>query len=474
MSPVPETAATRIEADSLGSRTLPSLALYGVQTARAIENFPISGRSIGDWPALIRAFALIKKACAAGNRAAGRLSEAKYAAIAQACDALGQGQHLDAFPVDAIQGGAGTSTNMNVNEVIANLALRQLGHPPGRYDVLHPNDHVNMSQSTNDVYPTAARLACLLMHRDLDDELQRLAAAFSLKAEAFGGILKLGRTQLQDAVPMTLGQEFSAFASAVSVDTQRAREITGGFLEIGLGGTAIGTGINTPPGYADTAVAELNRLTGLAFVRAPNLLATTWDAGAFVLYSGMLKRIATTLSKISNDLRLLSSGPRGGLNEIRLPERQPGSSIMPGKVNPVIPEVVSQVAFAVIGNDVAITLAAEAGQLQLNAMAPVLVQRTFDSISMLTRAARVLADHCITGIEANDADCTRHLEAGTALVTALVPVIGYQAATQLAQAILKDKATLRGALAEMPGLDADRIDALLDPRPLTGIAPVRA
>src|SRR5690606_1012274 len=234
----------------------------------------------------IRAFALVKKACAAGNRAAGRLSEAKYAAIAQACDALAQGQHLDAFPVDAIQGGAGTSTNMNVNEVIANLGLRQLGHPPGRYDVLHPNDDVNMSQSTNDVYPAAARLACLLLHRDLDRELERLAAAFGQKAEAFGGILKLGRTQLQDAVPMTLGQEFSAFAATVRADASRARDVVRGFLEIGLGSTAIGTGINTPPGYAEAALAELNRLTGLDFVPAPNLLASTWDAGTFVLYSG--------------------------------------------------------------------------------------------------------------------------------------------------------------------------------------------
>jgi aspartate ammonia-lyase len=437
---------TRIEHDSLGTRSVPVSALYGIQTLRAVENFPISGTAIGRWPQFIAALAAVKKSCAISNSICGRLEKDKCEAIVYGCEQLAQGDHLDQFPVDVLQGGAGTSTNMNVNEVITNLALQYLGHSAGRYDVIHPNDHVNMSQSTNDVYPTAARLACLRLNETLIEELRNLVDSFELKSSAFGSVAKLGRTQLQDAVPMTLGQEFSAFATVISEDIAQNERIAGNFLEICLGGTAIGTGLNAPEGYADAAVTQLAKLSGLPFRRAINLLEATWDLGAFVLYSGMLKRTATKLSKIANDIRLLSSGPRGGLGEIRLPERQPGSSIMPGKVNPVIPEIVNQVAFAVIGNDVTITLAAEAGQLQLNAMAPVLIQKTFESVVWLTNAARVFNHFCIVGIEADETTCLRHLNASTALVTALVPELGYQAATDIVKSILQGGLTLPEAL----------------------------
>lgn len=441
-------SATRQEHDSLGSRDVDNDALFGIQTVRAVENFPISGVPLARWPQFIRALVLVKKSCALANLHCGQLDAKICDAIVGACDEIAGGGHLDQFPVDMLQGGAGTSTNMNVNEVVANLALMRMGLGHGRYDVIHPNDHVNMSQSTNDVYPTAARLACLLLHADLTEELRGLVASFERKAAAFASVAKLGRTQLQDAVPMTLGQEFSAFATVLREDIDQGDRIAQNFLEVSLGGTAIGTGINAPAGYRESAVERLSELAGLSFKPAADLVEATWDTGAFVLYSGMLKRTATKLSKIANDLRLLSSGPRGGFGEIRLPERQPGSSIMPGKINPVIPEIVNQVAFAVIGNDVTITFAAEAGQLQLNAMAPVLVQKSFESATWLTNAMRVFRTLCVDGIQANEQTSLRHLNAGTALVTELVPVLGYQAATDIAKSILNDGLTLPEAVAK--------------------------
>jgi aspartate ammonia-lyase len=426
---------TRVETDTFGARPLPAAAFYGSHTDRARENFQISGRTLREWPVLISSFCFVKQACAYANFVCGKLAEDKYAAIGTACESIRSGRHDDAFVVDVFQGGAGTSTNMNVNEVIANVALESLGLPRGRYDVIHPIDHVNMSQSTNDSYPTAARLAVYALDRELVEALRRLAATFQMKADAFKSIPKLGRTQLQDAVPMTLGQEFSAFATTLREDIGKLSEISRNFTEIGLGGTAIGTGLNAPDGYSNAAIRYLSEITTIPFSRSENLIEATWDMGAFVLYSGMLKRTASKLSKISNDLRLLSSGPAGGLGEIRLPPRQPGSSIMPAKVNPVIPEVVNQVAFHVIGNDVAITIAAEAGQLQLNAMMPVIVLKIFESVRYLTRAVIALEILCVSGIEANAAACARPLASGVAKATALVPQLGYETAARIAKLI---------------------------------------
>jgi aspartate ammonia-lyase len=436
----------RKEQDSLGAREVPAASLFGVQTLRAMENFPITGKTIGSWPHFVKAFATVKRSCATANLRCGRFEQTKHDAIVAACDELIDARHLEQFPVDVLQGGAGTSTNMNFNEVIANLALEKLGYERGRYDVIHPNDDVNKSQSTNDIYPTAVRFACLQINEELGAALGHLTRCFEQKATEFATIPKLARTQMQDAIPMTLGQEFSAFATVIAEDVVYLGRLAENFLEINLGGTAIGTGLNAPDGYAEFAIRELRQQTGYPFRAASNLVEATWDCGAFVLYSGMLKRTSTKLSKIANDLRLLSSGPRDGFGEIRLPERQPGSSIMPGKVNPVIPEVVNQVAFAVIGNDVTITLAAEAGQLQLNAMVPVLVHKTFESVSWLTSAILVFADFCVSGIEANVETCKRHLNAGTALVTALVPSLGYEAAAEIADLMIVHNLSLEDAL----------------------------
>lgn len=435
----------RIEQDTLGVRELPAGALHGSQTDRAIENFRISGRTLAEWPGFIAAFASVKEACAFANHALGKLPDSKYRAIVMACGEIRSGQHRDAFAVDVFQGGAGTSTNMNVNEVIANVALRHLGRPPGSYDGLHPINDVNMSQSTNDVYPTAVRLAAIKASDALTAELAQLVSAFQRKGQAFQAIAKLGRTQLQDAVPMTLGQEFMAFAVTLAEDARKLPEVAANFTEVSLGGTAIGTGLNAPEGYAEIAVRRLSDQTGIPFVRPQNLIEATWDMGAFVLYSGMLKRTASKLSKIANDLRLLSSGPKGGLGEIRLPARQPGSSIMPSKVNPVIPEVVNQVCFHVTGNDITITLAAEAGQLQLNAMMPVLALKLFESIEYMTTAIRTFTDLCVEGIEADVENCGRALSSGVSRATSLVPSIGYEAAAAVAK-LLDEGETFGAAL----------------------------
>jgi aspartate ammonia-lyase len=458
---------TRREVDSLGAVEVPRAAYYGAQTVRAINNFSISGIAISHLSQLIHALAIVKKAAVLANARLGDIPADKANAIAAACDDILAG-HLDAeFPVDVFQGGAGTSTNMNVNEVIANRALERLGFPRGRYDVIHPNDDVNLSQSTNDVYPTAIRLGILLAHRSLDGELRELADELDRKGVEFASIVKLGRTQLQDAVPMTLGQEFAAFATTVREDVARLQELVSFFKEVNLGGTAIGTGINTKPNYAGVIIEELSRLTQIPFLPANNLIEACWDTGLFVLFSGMLKRTATKLSKISNDLRLLSSGPRGGLAEINLPALQPGSSIMPGKVNPVIPEAVNQVAFQVIGADVTVTLAAEAGQLQLNVMEPVIAYSMLQSISLMTNATRVLREKCIVGITANPERCREHLEASTAVVTALTPLIGYERASDIAKAALKSGQGILEVLRSELHLAPKVLEQLRDPSSLT-------
>lgn len=460
-------STVRKEGDSLGEVDVPGEAYYGAQTARAIRNFSISGIPISHLSHLIHALAMVKKAAVLANVRLGDISNSKGAAIAAACDDIIAGNLMAEFPVDVFQGGAGTSTNMNLNEVIANRALEHLGLPRGRYDVVHPNDDVNLSQSTNDVYPTAIRLAILLAHRFLANELRGLSEALEQKASEFASIVKLGRTQLQDAVPMTLGQEFGAFATTIREDITRLEELVRLFHEVNLGGTAIGTGINTNPEYAAIVVEQLSELTQFPLLPASNLIEACWDTGSFVLFSGMLKRTATKLSKISNDLRLLSSGPRGGLAEINLPALQPGSSIMPGKVNPVIPEVVNQVAFQVIGTDLTITLAAEAGQLQLNVMEPVIAYSMLQSMSLLGNAARVLREKCINGITANVERCLEHLEASTAVVTALTPLIGYERASEIAKATLKSGRKVWDVLQSELHLDPELLDQLRAPATLT-------
>lgn len=457
----------RIESDSLGPVTIPAKAYYGPQTARGIENFPISGIPINHFPIFIKALAFVKTAAARANARLGDLQQDKADVICEVCSEIARGVLWREFPLDVFQGGAGTSTNMNMNEVIANRALEIMGLPRGRYDVVHPNNDVNLSQSTNDVYPTGIRLAILLSQGQLQAALERLAIAFEEKAACFSEVIKLGRTQLQDAVPMTLGQEFQAFATTLREDVSRLGEIAAFFQEINLGGTAIGTGINTNPDYQELAVSELCKISGLRLVAAGNLIEACWDTGAFVLFSGMLKRTATKLSKICNDLRLLSSGPRGGLNEINLPPLQPGSSIMPGKVNPVVPEVVNQVAFQIIGYDLTITLAAEAGQLQLNVMEPVIAYNIFHSLELLTNAIEVLRTKCVSGITPNVQVCQRHLEASTAVATALTPAIGYERAAELAKKVLISGKTIREVLDEQPDLSPDLIAQTTDPHRLT-------
>ncbi|QLF71473.1 aspartate ammonia-lyase (plasmid) [Peteryoungia desertarenae] len=436
----------RIEKDSLGEIEVPEDAYWGAQTQRAIANFAISGVMISHFPSFLKALAQVKKAAALANRDLGLLSPEKAQAIMRACEDVMDGKLDHAFPLDVFQGGAGTSTNMNMNEVVANRALELIGLPRGRYDVIHPNNHVNLSQSTNDVYPTAIRLALLMEHETLRESLAALIAAFETKAASFSQIVKLGRTQLQDAVPMTLGQEFRAFAVTLREDHARLAEIAGLLREVNLGGTAIGTGLNAPQGYREAAIGHLAAQTALPLVSAGDLVEACWDTGAFVLFSAMLKRTATKLSKICNDLRLLSSGPRGGFCEIGLPQLQPGSSIMPGKVNPVIPEVVNQIAFQVIGADLTVTLAAEAGQLQLNVMEPVILYNLMTSISLLTRACETLRSRCVEGIIAYPDACRAHLENSTAVVTALVPWLGYDRAAALAKEILLGKSRVSEVL----------------------------
>lgn len=422
----------RLEHDLLGDREVPAAAYYGVHTLRALENFHITGISIAVYPDLICALAQIKKAAAQANRQLGLLDTRRTDAIVAACREIIDGQWHDQFVVDVIQGGAGTSTNMNANEVIANRALEILGHQRGEYQFLHPNEHVNMSQSTNDVYPTALKLATYVGIFRLVDAMAYLRAAFERKAVEFADVLKMGRTQLQDAVPMTLGQEFSTYAVMLGEDEERLKEAALLIREINLGATAIGTGINAHPDYAAIACRKLVEISGVPVVTAPNLIEATQDCGSFVQLSGVLKRVAVKLSKVCNDLRLLSSGPRAGLGEINLPPRQAGSSIMPGKVNPVIPEVVNQIAFEVIGNDMTVSFAAEAGQLQLNAFEPIIAHSLFKSVLHLGKGCRTLADYCVDGITANREALRASVERSIGIVTALNPYIGYANATEIA------------------------------------------
>ena len=456
--------ATRTEEDSLGRVELPAGSLWGVHTQRAIENFPITGIRLSLFPEFIRALAWVKKAAARANRDLDVLTAGKAAAIEAVCDEIISGAHHDAFRVDMIQGGAGTSTNMNANEVIANLALIRMGRAPGDYAQLHPNDDVNRSQSTNDVYPTAMRLAIVSQCADFQAAQRRLVATLQDRATAFAGVRKIGRTQLQDAVPMTLGQEFEAFAVMLGEDIDRIREINLLLCEVNLGGTAIGTGINTHPDYARLAVRHLAEISGKPIVSASNLVEATSDMGAFVLFSGILKRLAVKLSKVANDLRLLSSGPRTGFGEIHLPPMQPGSSIMPGKVNPVIPEAVNQVAYQVIGNDLAVTMAAEAGQLQLNAMEPLIVYNLLNSTKMLASACTLLEERCIRGIRADREQCAQHVERSIGVITALVPHIGYANSSRIAAQALHSGATVRELVIGEGLLSEAELDRLLSPQ----------
>ncbi|MCM5678618.1 aspartate ammonia-lyase [Schlegelella sp. S2-27] len=465
------TPAVRHEHDFLGSKDIPAGAYWGVHTARAVENFPISGHPIGAVPELVRALALVKKAAARTNTRLGVLEPKLAHAIEAACDDLAAGQLHDQFVVDVIQGGAGTSTNMNANEVIANRALEHLGFDKGRYDVLHPNDHVNASQSTNDVYPTALRLASWFGIEQLLVAMAALRSAFEGRSLEFKNVLKIGRTQLQDAVPMTLGQEFSAFAVMLGEDEARLREARALIEEVNLGATAIGTGINAPHGYAAAVVRELAGCSGVPVQPAANLIEATQDTGAFVQLSGVLKRVAVKLSKTCNDLRLLSSGPQAGLGDIRLPARQAGSSIMPGKVNPVIPEVVNQVAFEVIGNDVTITLASEGGQLQLNAFEPIMGWSLFKSIRHLTHACDTLRMNCVEGIQPNLPLLQKRVAESVTLVTALNPIIGYEKAALIAKTALATGASIADTADALGIMTREEMQALLVPENLT--QPVR-
>jgi aspartate ammonia-lyase len=458
---------TRREHDLLGERDIPADAYYGVQTLRAVENFPVSGVAIGAFPELVEALAYVKKACALANRELGVISKENADAIVAACDELLVGKLHDQFVVDMIQGGAGTSTNMNANEVIANRSLELLGHLKGEYAFLHPNDDVNASQSTNDAYPTAVKIAVMLVARSTLDAMRELKRALGAKEIEFSDVLKMGRTEEQDAVPMTLGQEFGAYAVMVKDAIERLTDASRLLLEINMGATAIGTGINSPVGYAELVTFRLAEVSGLPVELAPNLVEATQDAGAFVQFSGVLKRVAVQLSKISRDLRLLSSGPRCGLGEIRLPALQPGSSIMPGKVNPVIPELVNQVCYEIIGNDTTVTMAAEAGVLELNAMEPIMALNLLQSCTYLRQACHLLADRCVSGIEANRKQCRANVENSIGLVTALNPTLGYERSASIAKEALETGARVYDLVLDRGWVTKEQLDDLLRPENMT-------
>ncbi len=459
---------TRREHDLLGDREVPYEFYYGIQTLRALENFNISGISLSHFPVLIESIAMVKLASAKANAELGLLSEPVADAIERACQEIIAGRYHIHFVVDMIQGGAGTSTNMNANEVIANRALEILGYEKGDYQYCHPNNHINLSQSTNDVYPTSLNLALIKSNRKLIEVLNELIVSFRNKAAEFADVIKMGRTQLQDAVPMTLGQEFEAYANTLSEEITRLNENANLFLEVNMGGTAIGTGINADPEYGPKVIKHLKEISGLDVILAPDLVEATQDTGAFVMYSSAIKRLAVKLSKICNDLRLLSSGPRAGINEINLPKMQPGSSIMPGKVNPVIPEVVNQIAYKVIGNDLTVTLAAEAGQLQLNVMEPVIAQSLFESIEMLKNGMATLKYRCIDGITANTARCRMMVERSIGLVTALNPVLGYETCTSLAREALESGRGVYELVLDKKLISKAELDNLLKPENMLG------
>ncbi len=462
----------RTEHDLLGDREVPADVYYGVHTLRAVENFAITGTPISIYPELIKALACIKQAAALANHELGLLDERRCDAIVKACDELLAGKLHDQFVVDVIQGGAGTSTNMNANEVIANRALELLGHRKGEYQYLHPNEQVNIGQSTNDVYPSALKVATWFGIQGLVDAMAVLRQVFEAKAVEFKDVLKMGRTQLQDAVPMTLGQEFSTYAVMLGEDEQRLREAALLICEINMGATAIGTGITAHPDYAPLILKRLQEITGIPLVTAPNLIEATQDCGAFVQLSGVLKRVAVKLSKTCNDLRLLSSGPRAGLGEINLPAMQAGSSIMPGKVNPVIPEVVNQIAFEVIGNDITVSFAAEAGQLQLNAFEPIIAHSLFKSVSHLRKGCLTLAERCVKGITANTEHLRATVENSIGIVTALNPYIGYANATAVAQEAHATGGSVYQIVLKKGLLSKAQLDEILRPEVLTRPTPL--
>jgi aspartate ammonia-lyase len=460
--------ATRIEHDLLGEKAVPADAYYGVQTARALENFDISGVQLRLYPNLIKAFAMVKMAAARANFDCGQFSKEILTGIEGACQEIIDGKLHDEFRLDVFQGGAGTSTNMNANEVIANRALELMGHKKGEYKFCDPHDHVNGSQSTNDAYPSSLHVGMALGNRELVAAVNELVASFRAKGKEFSSILKMGRTQLQDAVPMTLGQEFEAFAETLAGEARTLESIQRVLGETNMGATAIGTGLNAPAGYAEKCTAHLAAITGLPIHLADNLIEATQDTQAFVLYSSCMKSLAIKLSKVCNDLRLLSSGPRCGFREINLPAKQPGSSIMPGKVNPVIPEVVNMVCFRVIGSDLTVTMAAESGQLQLNVFEPVIAACIFEAQTMFIRAARTLRLHCIDGITAN-ADVLQHyVDYSIGTVTALNPVIGYDKATELAAEAMKSGRGILELIREKKILSEEQIAKVLDPKAMTG------
>jgi len=454
----------RNESDLLGTLEIPANAYYGVQTQRAIENFKISGQYLSSYPYFIKALAMVKKAAAQTNYELGLLEENIYQKIGEACDELIAGKFHAEFPIDMIQGGAGTSVNMNVNEVIANIVLEKMGKEKGDYQFCSPNDHINLSQSTNDAYPTSIKIALLYMNNELVAKLKKTIAAFRSKGEEFHDVIKMGRTQLQDAVPMTLGQEFEAFAATLEEDISKLNGNANLFVEINMGATAIGTGLNAPVGYAKLCAKNLAKISGFAIVSAPNLVEATPDTGSYVIYSSAMKRLAVKLSKICNDLRLLSSGPRAGFFEINLPPMQPGSSIMPGKVNPVIPEVVNQVCYKVIGNDLTVTFAAEAGQLQLNVMEPVLSHSIMESNIFLGNALETLTERCITGITANKEVCLAMVKHSIGIVTALNPYIGYKNSTEIAKEALESGKSVYNLVLEKGILSQEKLDEILDPK----------
>lgn len=454
----------RIESDSLGELSVPKDAYYGIQTERAIRNFQISNTKISDYRELVRALGIIKLAAARANYELGTLDKERFEPIEKACIRVMEGDFDDQFPVDMFQGGAGTSTNMNANEVVANVALEICGRQKGDYKYISPNDHVNLSQSTNDAYPTALKICLYAKSQILVKHIQMLVDAFRAKGKEFAHVIKMGRTENQDAVPMTLGQEFEAFAENLSEEITRINQMAALFLEINMGATAIGTGINAAKGYAELVTKKLSEICGEVFIKAPNLIEATPDTGSYVIYSSALKRLAVKLSKIASDLRLLSSGPRCGLHEINLPPLQPGSSIMPGKVNPVAPELMNQISFKVIGNDLTVTFAAEAGQLQLNAMEPVIIQSLLESIIYLRNGMDMLREKCINGITANEEVCRNMVYNSIGVITALNPYIGYKNSAMIANEALKTGRGVYDLVLEHKLMDKEALDKALDPQ----------
>lgn len=465
----PAPGQPRVEKDLLGEKQIPGDAYYGVQTLRALENFKLSGIAINHYPGFVEAWAMVKLAAAKANTEVGAMKPDRLAAIEKAAQALLAGKYHDQFKVDWYQGGAGTSTNMNANEVMANIGLELTGHKKGEYQYLDPHDDLNMSQSTNDSYPTAIKVALLLRNDKLIAELQQLVLSFRKKGDAYLEVVKMGRTEMQDAVPMTVGQEFHAFAASLESEIQFLLQAEQALYAVNMGATAIGTGINVPKGYPERVAAELGKLTGKAIVPAGDMLAATWDQQGFVIYSAALKSLAIKLSKISGDLILLTSGPRAGLAEINLPAIQPGSSIMPGKVNPVVPEAMNLVAFRVMGNDYVVTLAAHSGQLQLNAYEPVEGLAIIESQSLLYNASKLFRTKCIDGITVNEKVLAHYMETTIGIVTALNPILGYEKATELAAEATKSGKGILEVIREKKALTEAQIKELLDPVKLTGL-----